>query len=287
MFVSETVYHGRKKCVRARYRDMDDLRAECKKSKHAAAYRREAPNRWAGGSYDDFLEQSEGRKNSYTDRADRYLTRFGNVALETLGVDLEYNDVHGMLDVDAYMNGESACLYGQTVHETDSAPIKMYMDQWISSTVSPRAIEMRGVACLALLQALSLHRPVMLDIVLCNRYSPTSTDIIQTVPAPTAPMNVSLAAWMVAAPVFVRKGYMGMTYHHGGSSRSCSIPMISAGERWQSTQLGQYLAEEDGVDDFVFLPMMFDNGKWTSEEYAIQWIKSEMRRLLGADAIRE
>lgn len=279
---------GRKhECVRAKYDDMADLAFQIARSDKAKAYQKATPNRWAGGSVAEFREQSQGRANDYTDRADKYLTRFGNVAIQTLGVDMDYNSVHGVLDLDAYENGEPECLYGLTESESESAPIRMYMDQWISSTVSPKAIEMRGVAALALLQALSLHRPVMLDIVLANRYTPTGTDIIQTVPAPTSPMNVSLAAWMVASPLFVRQGYMSMTYHHGNSTRRCGIPMLRAGQEWQTTQLGQFLADQDGVDDFVFMPMMMDNGRWTSEEYAINWIKAQMRRLLGDAAVMD
>lgn len=274
-------YYKSKSCVFARYDDMADLVVQTQRSPYAKAYRKGTPVKWAGGTYNDFLEGAAGMPNNYTERADRYLTRFTNVAMETLGIDMDYNPTHGVLDMDAYMAGEPDCLYGNTYTESDSAPVRMYIDQWISSTVHPTAIEMRGIAMLALLQAVSLHRPVSMDMVLCNRYTPTGTDIIQTVPAPTAPMNVSLASWMVASPVFVRQGIMSMTYHHGGSKRDCGIPMISAGRPWQSTQLGEWLAEQDGVQDFVFLPMMFDNGGWKNEEYAIRWIKDNLKRLLG------
>lgn len=264
-----------------RYNDMADLIDNIKRSPYSPYYQREAPNHWAGGAVHDLYEQSLGGRNSYTDRADKLMDKLGKVAMETVGIDMDYNTEFGMLDIDAYEAGVIECIYGNTHTETERAPIKIYMDQWISSTVSAAAIEMRGVACLALLQALMAVRPVMLDVVCANHYSPTYTNTIQTMQVP--PGNLSLGAWMVASPLFVRRGLMGMVYHHGGSHRSCGIPMLQGGRNWQATQLGKWLAEKDGVDpdNVVFLPMMYDNGQWNSLDNTIRWIKKEMKRLLG------
>lgn len=281
MHSTKVRYHKNFVTNLVRYDDTLDLWQQSSNSKYANAYTAECSNSWAGGSYADFVRDIQGGSNRYTERADKLMNKFGTVALETLGTDMDYNMDFGMLDTSAYNAGELECVYGMTPTFTDRAPIRIYLDQWISASVSSKAIEMRGVACLALLQALSIHRPVMLDVVLANRYTPTSTDTIQRIEAPKG--NLSLSAYMVASPCFVRQGLMSMTYHHGGSGRSCRIPMMQAGHAWQSTQLGKWLAEQDGVDEdnIVFLPMMFDNGIWTSEANTVRWIKKEMKRLMG------
>jgi hypothetical protein len=284
MHAQTVSYSGKNKCVRARYADMADLADSVAKSKWAQSYANHTDTKWAGGTYEEFQRDAVGYANNYSQMAERLMDKFTNVAMETVGLDLEYNTTNGMLDYEAMMAGEPDCLFGMTDTETESGPIKIYMDQWISSTIPASTIVRRGVACLALMQAIMVHRPVMLEVVLANRHGRAGVDVIQTVPAPTNPLNLSLASWMVASPCFVRRGYMAMTYHHANTMQQDGIPPLGAGMAWQSSKLGNFLAEEDGIEDFVFLPMMIDNSdaRWKSDENTILWIKRELKRLLGS-----
>lgn len=285
MYRTDVKYTERNTCVLGVYRDVEDLVREVDQSAFSRAYRDEHRSRdgvqWCGGTYETFQEGARGGLNRFTKRVEAMMDKFTNVALETHGIDFEYNEHFGALDRSAYEAGEDMCLFGPTHTDTVKAPIKVYVDQWISSTVPARVIETRGAAVMALVQALSLFRPVSLDIVVASGHYGTRTDTIQVIPAPTYTVNVSLSAWMLAAPDFMRVGMYSMIYDLVGSKKSDMLPMLNAGQTWQSTQLGNWLAKRDGVTQHVFLPMMFDNGIWGTEAVALNWVKSELKRLLG------
>lgn len=277
MFSTNMHYCGSKSLTYARYNDLEDLR----QSAQSSDWFKKSPlndERWAGGSKADFLRRCAEGNVKYMQRSDKLIEEFGNSAVQGQAYELDYNPYLGIVDTTLMQAGNPNCLHGPIMQETVKAPVKIYMDMWISSTCSTRAIENRGIAALALARALSLFRPVMLDIVLANRHTPSNTDCVQVVPAPTTPFDAARACFMIADPCFVRAGLMRMLFHHAKSIKDCGIPSLSAGISWQSEKLGRWLADNDGIEEFVMLPLMFDNGEWGSEAYAKQWVKDQVDR---------
>lgn len=274
MIVTTDQYDGKRKVTFAQYASVNDFATQLGKSKFAAGYDRRNDYGWAGGSVADTLRDCERGDEQYAREAEKWIDRFSNVALEQYALDLEHNTQFGMVDVGAWMAGEPEHLCGPTFTPTDRAPIAITMDQWIWCGIKTRTIKRRGVAAMALLQALSLFRPVMLYVVLANRHVPSRTDCIQVIPAPTTPMDTSRTGVMVAAPRFVRSGMMPMLHEHAKSDAPCSIPALQAGLGWQTHKLARWLAPRLGVDDdnIIHLPAMQSPQEFGNDRDAQAWV---------------
>lgn len=235
---------------------------------------------WAGGTEQDTIRGCRGENLSYAERADKYVTQFGNVGLQAQAIDMEHNAEHGALDVGAWLSGEPEHLYGPALTHTDRAPIAITLDQWIWAGCEQHAIERRGVSAMALAQALSMYRPVMLYVVIAHRHTPSDTNAVQVIPAPSNPMDTARCAFMMAATCFVRMGMMPMLYQIAQSPRPCGIPPTTAGVRWQQEKFGTWLAPRLGVDEdnIVHLPMMLDEQEFGNDASAMEWVKRNVAK---------
>ena len=126
------------------------------------------------------------------------------MALSDYALDFDYNPVYGMLDYQAMLVGNPACMYGPTIVETDRSPINIYIDPWVSGNVRASVINARGVGILALVQALSVFRPVNAYILKGSRHRPARADTIQTLQVPTAPMDLARASFILCSPTVNR-----------------------------------------------------------------------------------
>ncbi len=266
----------------ARYTDLSDLAKEVKAGKHAKKARGSGRDwyKWAGGSHDDFYRGCQRGDVKYAKRAEKYVDRFANLALKDYERTLDFNMQTGVLDYHAAMLGDPLCVYGPTIEETDRAPVQIYLDCWTSVMIPKEQMERRGIALLALVQALSVFRPVMLSVVTGTMHSPTRTNVIQIVPVPTAPMNLARASWMMASPMFFRVGLLDQAWNLAKSSASCGIPLL-ADSKWQQTQLGEWLAAKENVRDVVHLPfMMYSDNTWNNDASTLAWVKAQLARFV-------
>lgn len=236
---------------------------------------------WAGGTRQEFLEGCARGSTAYARRAERLVDKFANVAIQNYTQEMEYNANYGVLDYEAAMAGDPLCVYGPTIELSDKSPVVLYFDSWIASTISRREIEMRGIAMLALALSLSMYRPVQVKMVCALGFMPNRLNIIQQIDVPTAPMDLSRASWMVGSPMMPRIGLFQMVQEIAKSKQYCMLPMLGMGklQQWQATQLGDWLAKQDGVTDYTFLPMMRHSNKhWKSEATALAWVERELAR---------
>lgn len=257
-------------------RELADMGA---RSKHTQWRLREREDTWAGGSFKEFMENSRKGDPSYARKAEKYVENFSNLAIQDYAFDMDYNTQIGVLDYHAAQAGNPACMFGPTVDLTEKSPVHIYVDAWTSATVKARAMEMRGVAVLSLAIALSMFRPVMVKLVTGLHHSPTRTDMIQIVDVPTAPMDLSMASWMLGSPTFFRWGILNNVWAIAKSDALCGVPRLSNAS-FQQKDMANWLAEKDNVHDVVFLPLMFDNGQWGNEKYTLDWIKQQLARFV-------
>lgn len=259
-----------------------ELSAVTERSQFAAAYHKRVGDdtKWAGGTEAQYHDKSRNGDVSFARRAEKYVDDYANLAIKDYERILDYNLISGQLDYQAAMGGDPMCMYGQSIVETDTAPVHIYIDMWTSSTVPAKAMEMRGIAVLALTLSLSAYRPVMTKIVTGLQYTPTHTNSIQVITVPTTPMDLSVASWMLGSPMMFRRGIMPMACHLGNSTRHCGLPRLS-NSGWQSKEMGKWLAEKEGVRDVLFLPQMFGAGEWLSHDFIKQWMHNQMKRFLA------
>lgn len=264
----------------AEYKDIGDFAFSLLNRKYKAHH--EGDTDWGGGTPNEVAKYCREGNTKDARRAEKLVADIANVAVANTGLDLDYNLVHGVLDYGAMVAGDPMCMYGTTITETDRAPIGVYIDNWISASIPNRYIERRGSAVLALVLALSIYRPVICKYVGAAGFGPDpKTDNIQILPVPTHPMDLGRAAFMLANPSFTRMGMYCMpnTIHdHPGVDFG---PMLAGGngKHWQSTQLGNWMAERDGAESNIFLPMMFDtkDARFKSDKAALDWVQETVK----------
>ena len=264
-----------------RYESIADFSHQVERSRYVN--QTTVPDSWAGGNAKDFHKGCARGDTRYAKRAERMMENFTNLTLKDYDRVLDWNLVSGVLDQQAAMSGDPMCMYGPTIEKTSTAPIAIYLDLWVSSSVDARVLELRGIAVLALVQILNMFRPVQLKVVSGMGYGPTRENSIQVIPVPTAPMDLARASWMIASPLLPRRGLYRMVYEIAKCRKQCAGPlMFGAGMRdWQTTQMGNWLAKREGINEVVHLPLMYGhNADWDSEEQALAWVKKTVARFV-------
>lgn len=271
--------HDKGKVRVVRYSDLENLRKDIHKraprSKQILEY---FPEDWAGGSIDDCVQYLAMGDVSKVARAQDMVDKVSNSAVKTFGLGYDYGAEEGELDVNAWLAGEEQCVYGPLPTHTERAPIKIYLDLWISGTIPNRVIENRGIAVLALVQALSLYRSVSLEVVVPVRHRAVRKDLIMTVPVPTAPMDLGRAAFACYNPLLVRQGLYLMTFPHLETTKPDGLGAVFDNFSWQGGKLGEFMADLDGIQEHIFLPMMFDNGIWNDQNNILPWVLEHMNK---------
>jgi hypothetical protein len=235
----------------------------------------------AGGSLEYLKRGLRGEVTDFLRAGEKLIDKFSNVAVEEYENTLTANMTHGALDYTAAMAGDPMCMYGMSVDRTDRSPVDLYIDPWVSGAVSAGAIQARGIATLALVQALSVYRPVYAYIVKGSHFKPKKADTIQTLQIPTQPMDLSKASFMLCSPALNRRGFLNAINAVHKSKTFCSSPPMSA-TSWQRDKLGGWMAERHGVESYLYLHKMDSSeGFWSSEAKTIEWLKAQLVKFVA------
>ena len=269
---------GARKFTLAAYASPRDLLKQTERGDKLRGRRFSTRDSWAGGTYEYFTRGMIGAVADYVKAADKLTTQFGNAALEDYGVTLDANVVQGVLDYSAALAGDPMCMYGATIEEHDRSPIEIYVDPWVSGEVAASAIERRGIVVLALVQALSLFRPVRTYILKGSRHLPARANTVQTLEVPTMPMDLSKASFMLCSPTVNRHGFLSSINAVHGTKKECGSPPLPSGV-FRGDGMASWLAERHGVKDYVHMEGMWTNDqKWATDEGAVDWVKAQLAK---------
>ena len=72
---------------------------------------------WAGGTPNEVVKYCKHGNEAWARRAESMVDKIANVAVTNLGMDLDYNLVHGVIDYGAMTAGNPECMYGTTITE--------------------------------------------------------------------------------------------------------------------------------------------------------------------------
>lgn len=117
-------------------------------------------------------------------------------------------DVYGaMPDVPRYVAGAPDCMLRPDRRESESAPVKLYLDVCVSAGLSVSQLAARGNAVLALAMKLSQFRPVDLCVYAdmgCS-VSEGRRAIIPVIPIPANPLDLAAASYAMTGAGFLRQ----------------------------------------------------------------------------------
>lgn len=276
MIINEHKIAGfRKPVTVCEYTSVNDFIKQAKRGRYLSG--QGVSSNWEGGTFDHMERGLRGRVPDFIDNGKSKMGEYTNVAVQNYAVDFDYNPTYGVLDYGAAVAGNPAYMYGATVMETDRSPIHIYIDTWVSGDVSPKTIEKRGIGILALIQTLSLFRPVNTYIAKGSEYTPKKADTIQLLQIPTSPMDLSRASFMLCSPTINRQGLLNSIYAVHNYHKHCpSYPMSD--RRWQKHSLPKWVAEQQGVTDYIHMTGMFESNFWNSDVRVIEWIKKHVQK---------
>jgi hypothetical protein len=133
------------------------------------------------------------------------------------------DDVAGAFpNIPAYIAGQPLNMRTRVKHQIDSAPLAIMVDLGISAAINATQVRNRGTAILALVRALSAHRPIELwamDFGGADEsgasYGRTSNAVCIAAKIETSPLDLSSACYALTHPAFVRQILFGLEekYH--------------------------------------------------------------------------
>ena len=131
------------------------------------------------------------------------------------------DDVAGAFpNIPAYISGQPLNMRTRTKHQIDSAPLAIMVDLGISAAISADQVRNRGTAILALVRALSAHRPIELwamDFGAADESGYGLTNcVVVAARISTTPLDLSTACYALTHPAFVRQVLFGLeSKYHG------------------------------------------------------------------------
>jgi len=134
------------------------------------------------------------------------------------------DDVAGAFpNIPAYIAGQPLNMRTRTKHQIDSAPLAIMVDLGISAAINATQVRNRGTAILALVRALSAHRPIELwamdfgsaDDGTSSFSYKGSNAVCCAAKIETSPLDLSSACYALTHPAFVRQILFGLEekYH--------------------------------------------------------------------------
>jgi hypothetical protein len=176
---------------------------------------------WAGGTMDSIIERALHGDESYGRKAQALLDQFGSAPLSS-----RYRNVPSVVGnrpiVPAAIMGHPLAMLRRVRTPETSGPLTIALSVMVSCSVPQQDVEQRGVAALALTMRLMTERPVRL-IVFGEACSADRENIYNVVNINTAPLDLSIAGFIIASSGFVR----GLMFAHDwmeGSERSIPWP---------------------------------------------------------------
>jgi hypothetical protein len=133
------------------------------------------------------------------------------------------DDVCGAFpNIPAYISGQPLNMRTRIKTQIDSAPLAIMVDLGISAAITATQVRNRGTAILALVRALSAHRPIELWAMDfgsaddgSSAYGRTSNAVCVAAKIETSPLDLSSACYALTHPAFVRQVLFGLeTKYH-------------------------------------------------------------------------
>lgn len=195
--------------------------------------------------------------------------------------------VGGSPRVGAYLSGAPNCMNRWQLRDSPRGTVRVYVNTALSGNVSDKAVYARGVACLALAQALSKFRPVELWAYDNSHIHKTvkagiggekmreGYDVCQLVRLSTTPVDLSAACAALCTTTFARlfqhnAANKAAGAHNGGSYGGYATIA------WSKTPAGELL--ELGPSDILTPPGYSGSSEMITNP--VKWVQEQLRDAL-------
>lgn len=228
---------------------------------------------WADGSHADALRCLERGQPKMVRNSDAFLAKVERLTegLVTSGYCVVPTVAGGAANVPAYLSGHPLSMRRRVRVVTETKPVVILSDVWVSASVGNDTIVRRGAAAMALARVLSANRPVTLALMCGHGPSDVDGPIMWSVPIDTAPLDLSRASWALQSPQMLRLHGHRLLYRY---TRDTMGLRPYGDEEWQRNEMAEHFAARRGYgDEYIALP---DASEFSSDEIAIDWVQSQI-----------
>ena len=159
--------------------------------------------------------------------AEKLLDKFNTVAIETAGTTMDVGPAGFMPCVPEYLGGSPEAMYCMADIESTMAPLKIIVDTSSSAGIEQETLQKRGASILAAVMALSVVRPVSLEIACtldCSsdrnlkteRWGSASVSFVRC-QINSSPLDLGSACYALCHSGFTRRVVYGLARHEFGS----------------------------------------------------------------------
>ena len=185
-------------------------------------------------------------------------------------------DVAGALpDVPRYVAGAPECMLRPDRRQSESAPVKLYVDVCVSAALTKRQLAARGNALLALALKLSQFRPVELAVFAdmgARASDKPKHAVIPVMDIPANPLDMQAASYAMASPGFLRQLVFaygdteGITGHWAWNAQPSYSGRVTEYEKRLNEALG--VGEEDLViyGGHIYNKLITQPVEWVTEQ---------------------
>lgn len=179
---------------------------------------------WAGGlDYKECIRAIEIGDDESLRESDKLLERVEGDGIELLSPMWENNRTGAFPCVPSFLAGDPEAMRHLTLASTDVAPIRIYIDLFLSCGFSAEQCRIRGVTLLALARKLQAIRPVEMYLIMScgDRDSKKRFKdgwISPMIKLETSPLDLTTASFVLGHPGFVRQLTFNWCIEQGADS---------------------------------------------------------------------
>jgi hypothetical protein len=230
----------------------------------------EVEGAWWGASAPVAIQCARGGDASRVPASDALLARMeeltkdGAKAWATVSA-----PVGGTVNVPEYLAGNPMNMRLRRRQLSQAAPLAVIVNLGTEAPCGPHQIELRGVAALALVRALSAVRPVTL--VLMAGHSEKG-DTLNLVEMDTAPLDLARAAWALCAPEVLRR-FLFAASAANWPQGSYGFTPLRGSKRGRHDLAAQVM----GFEEFIAIPRLTE-GDFKTDGAAFDWLKEHIAK---------
>ena len=184
-------------------------------------------NDFSGGSFNSAVSKLINGDTTGLAQAEKIIDQMRDAHIFTQGQPIIVNSIIGYIpNVPAVLQGhpEDMLVRSHSENQVETTPLKVFIETTVSSSLSHKELINRGVACLALVMALGMQRPV--ELYACSFGDPAYNSRVYgaIVKLDSHPLDLGRAVFMLTNPAYCRRLMFVTVHQQADYRRHSSIP---------------------------------------------------------------
>jgi len=184
-------------------------------------------NSFSGGDFNSAVSRLINGDTKGLEQAEKIIDKMRDAHVFTQGQPIIVSSIQGYVpNVPAVLMGhpEDMLVRSHSENQVETTPLKVFIETTVSASLSHAELINRGVACLALVMALGMQRPV--ELYACSFGDPAYNSRVYgaIVKLDSHPLDLGRAVYMLTNPAYCRRLMFATVHQQADYRRMSSIP---------------------------------------------------------------